>query len=177
MRFWNLLHYCIYELQLNFHKLFRFISPIYYLYKVPLIKRYFEKKYGTDDMAQYVDDAVFDDPRSGQTIVWAGIQMGVIMISIQIIIFNIVQAAIGENLNNYIFDNEKYKLVFILALVTIAGIVNYNVLFKDKKYLLYFEDFNKISRRTITLYSILILLGYIALIISTIASFALLKFV
>jgi hypothetical protein len=144
MRFWNLVHYCIYELQLNFHKIFRFINPLYYLYKVPPIRRYFAGKYNTDDMPQYIDDTVFDDPRSGRIIVSAGIHMGIILINVQIVIFNLIQTLLGKNLNNYIFENEKYKFVVILALLIIAGIINYNILFKDKKYLVYFDDFNKI---------------------------------
>ena len=175
MRFWNLIHYCMYELQLNFHKLFRFINPVYYLYKVPSIKRHFATKYNTDDMAQYVDDAVFDDPRSGQPIVLAGIQMGIILISIQIIIFNIVQVLIGKNLNNYIFDDEKLKFIAIVTFLTISGIINYALVFKDKKYLIYFEDFNKISRRTIIWYCAFLAFGYILLMVTTIYSFLWLK--
>lgn len=175
MRFWNLLHYCIYELQLNFHKLFRFVNPVYYLYKISFIKKYFAKKYNTNDMPQYVDDIVFDNPRNGQPIVWAGIHMGVILISIQIIFFNIIQVLINENLNNYIFDNEKLKFIAIVAFLTISGIINYALIFKDKKYLIYFDDFNKISRSKIIWYCLFFTLGYISLIALTIYSFSWLK--
>ncbi len=175
MRFWNLAHYCMYELQLNFHKLFRFINPVYYLYKIPFIKRYFAKKYNTNDMPRYVDDAVFDNPRNGQPIVWAGIHMGIMLISIQIILFNIVQVLINKNLNNYIFDNEKLKFIAIVTFLTISGIINYALVFKDKKYLVYFDEFNKISRSTIIWYCVFFVLGYISLILSTIYSFSWLK--
>jgi hypothetical protein len=175
MRFWNLVHYCMYESQLNFHKLFRFINPVYYLYKVPFIKRYFEKKYNTDNMPKYVDDAVFDDPSTGQPIVWAGMHIGVILISFQIIIFNAVQHLINKNLNNYIFENEKYKFIAVVTLLTIAGVINYTVVFKDKKYLIYFEDFNKISRNTIIWYCVSLAFAYILLIVMTIYSFSWLK--
>lgn len=145
------------------------------MYKVPSIKRYFATKYNTDDMPQYVDDAVFDNPTSGQPIVWAGTHMGILLIAIQIIIFNIVQVLINRNLNNYIFDNEKYKFIAILTFLTIAGVVNYMIVFKDKKYLIYFEDFNKISRRTIICYCVFFALGYILLIILIVYSFSWLK--
>lgn len=177
MRFWNLAHYCMYELQLNFHRLFRFINPVYYLYKIPFLKRYFAKRYNTDDMGQYADDAVFDNPRSGQPIVWAGIQMGIILSSIQIILFNCVQVLIGRNLNNYIFDSEKLKFVAIVSLLTISGFINYYALFKDKKYLIYFEDFNKIPRITIKWYCLFFGLGFISLIVLAIYSFSWLKYI
>jgi len=174
-RFWNLIHYCMYELQLNFHKVFRFINPIFYLYRVPAIKKYLGKKYNTAYPEQYVDDAVFDNPRNGQPIVWAGILMGILLINIQIIIFNLFQVFISKNLNNYIFDNEKIKFIAIVSLLAIAGLINYALVFKDKKYLIYFEDFNRISRTTITWYCFSCLLVYALLILVTIYSFSWLK--
>jgi hypothetical protein len=138
------------------------------LYKAPFIKRYFAKKYNTNDMPLDVDD-------DGQPIVWAGIHMGIILISIQVILFNIVQVLINKNLNNYIFDNEKLKFIAIVTFLAISGIINYALVFKDKKYLIYFDDFNKISRTTIMWYCIFSTFGYISLVVLTICSFSWLK--
>lgn len=88
---------------------------------------------------------------------------------------SIVQVLINKNLNNYIFDNEKLKFIAIVSFLTISGIINYALVFKDKKYLIYFDDFNKISRRTIIWYRVFFALGYISLVVLTIYSFSWLK--
>lgn len=174
-RFWNMVHYCMYELQFNFHKAFRFINPVYYLYKVPAIKRYFANKYGTNNMAQYVDDALFNDPSHGQPIVTAGIHMGIILISFLITLFNLTQLVIHKNMNDYIFAHQGAEGLLFVLYLTIAGVINYALLFRHKKYLTYFVAFNKISRSTINWYCTLAVIGYALMVILTIYSFTWLR--
>jgi len=170
LRFWNLIHYCFYKLQLGFHKMIWAISPVKLMYKVPFMKRIFFRRTGIKDMADYADNIVFYNRQAGIAVKWAGIHMGCLFIVLLMFLLNLIQLLIKKDFLTPIEKNQYDNIIAILSLVIIAGIVNYHAIFKDKNYLKYFEEFEKIPQRSQLLYCFLCAIGYPLIVFITLES-------
>lgn len=100
-RFWNLLHYFIYLWYKKAYRISNYVSPIRYFYKIPAVKHFYAR-HGVSDMNKFADDVVFNDANTGMNSLWAGIQMGGILIWVEYAIFNIIQGIIGKSLIQYV---------------------------------------------------------------------------
>ena len=174
-RFWNFIFFCLYNLQLNFHKVVRHINPIYYLQKTKLVKGFFAEKRGIEDVADHIDKSVFYNTTNGIPIHWANIHIGNISVLLEILCFNVYQFVIKRNLLDNIMDNPKYLIIAFIVFISPMAIFNYFVLSKNKIYLKYFEEFNKISAKKIYMYCVLCAIGYLVLVVLVIMSFTWLR--
>lgn len=143
--YWNLLHYFIYVWYKAAYRFSNYLSPIRYLLKVPFIKRFYAK-HGVSDMNKFADDVVFNNTETGINSIWAGIQMGGLFVLLEYGLFNFIQGIIGKSLIQYVWESKIYAIVFMLVLLGFAGLFNYFVLFKEDKYLNYFDEFEKMPK-------------------------------
>ncbi len=171
VRFWNLIFFCLFKLQIGLYKLFPILNPVTYFLRIPLIQRSFSKKRGTENIPNYKDTSVFNDRKSGFALNQAAIHIGTILLSIELISINFYQILINKNLIDYIFDNDIYGIVAIFFLLIPESTFNYFTLFRKKKYLGYFEQFNKMPKGKLKVYCTICVVVYFLLLTLTIFSF------
>lgn len=131
-RFWNMVHYFVYNAQCRFHLSFNKINPFFFLYKKPSMKRRFQKD-SIDDPINRLNKS-FNSPDTGISVMWAGIIMFFLVFSIFIGTENLYLASVRKS-----FNRQDYDLIifFIMSYVT-----NHVLLFRRNKYLTYFKEFN-----------------------------------
>ncbi|RQO41571.1 hypothetical protein DBR39_02775 [Chryseobacterium sp. KBW03] len=140
---WNYVHYTIFNFYKIIYRLLSYIDPFRLLYKIPAIKNFYSKR-GIEDMNQFTDDVIFNDKVSGLHSIWAAIQMGGLIILIEYGLFNIFQAVLGKSLIQIFWEpGSSYKWIFIIGLLVLPWIINEKLLFKNNKYLKYFDEFDK----------------------------------
>lgn len=142
--FWNLVYYCMYQLQ------------------IASLKKSTPKE---------IEESAFKNPKTGYSITRARIQFGALFLSIEIILINLLQVLLQKNLVNYILDNQIYAIITAIFLATSGSIFDYYVIHKNKTYLKYFQQFDQITRDKIIIYMILCLVASISSIILAIISF------
>jgi len=142
-RVWNYIHYTIFNFYKTIYKLLSYIDPFRLIYKIPAIKKFYAKG-GIDDMNQFTDEVIFNNKMFGLHSIWAGIQMGGLIILIEYGIFNIVQTLSGKLLIQVFWEpGSSYKWLFLIGLLVIPWILNEKLLFKNDKYLKYFDEFDR----------------------------------
>lgn len=171
IRFWNLVFYCMVQLQMGLHRIFNFINPVRYILNTNLVKKSFERKRGISNISEYIDDNVFKNPVTGMPIVWAGIHVNMLLISGVLIILNLIQVHNHRNFLDAIVNNETYVVMFIFLIVTPIFIFNKIIFDRKNKYLIYFKEFEKLPTRKIRLYCFECLVAYSLLIGLLIYSF------
>jgi hypothetical protein len=144
--YWNLVHYHLFLFLKKAHFLFSYINPFRLFYKIPGIKKFYAK-HGIKDMNKFVDEVGFNNPVTGINSIWAGMYMGGLLILLEYSIFNFIQAFLGKSLIQYIYRDQENKILFLLLLLTFAGLINYFTLFKNDRYLTYFKEFEQMPKQ------------------------------
>lgn len=154
-RLLNIIHYCFYLIDIKLHFLSNYINPFRLLYKIPFIKKRDERLGISRDE---VLNNTFTNKEFGISIFVSG---GVLIALIFLLLFSISNIIIKLLEIDYTFN----KSVFI-ALGIFSFLVCYIFVFRKDKYLVYFEEFEKCSKKEIrknVLLSILFVLIMIAL--------------
>lgn len=141
-KLWNYVHYTIFNWYKFIYKLSNYLDPFRLFYKIPTIKKLYAKK-GIEDMNKFIDDVVFNNRVSGWNSIWAGIQMGGLLVLIEYGLFNILQTILRKSLIQYVWESGIYKVMFIAGLLIIPWVINNKLLWKNDKYLEYFVEFDK----------------------------------
>jgi len=130
-RFWNIVHYFVYKLDCKLHLLFNKINPVYYFYKLPFAKRHFEKM-GIDPVVEA--NKAFKRPDVGISTIRAGGFMYILIFLLCLGVANLVIkiAQQGPNLRLYHF----------ITFIAISILINQVLLFRNKRYLTYFKEFD-----------------------------------
>jgi len=170
--YWNLLHFYLFIWFKHAHSIFNQLNPITYFFKIPIVKNFYAKR-GISDMNKFADEVVFNDREKGIIIIWAGVQIGGIFIFIEYAIFNIVQGCIGKSLINQIWENKVYASLFVIMLLSAAGLFNYFVVFRNDMYLKYFNEFEKLPKKSKRNYGWLSFLAIILILVFLVFSFVL----
>ena len=145
-RIWNYVYYTIFNLYRLLYKFSNYIDPFRLFYKIPKIKKFYAKG-GIEDMSKFTEDIVVNNKKYGMNIMIAGIHIGGLLVLLQYGLFNLLQIAIGKSLIQNVWSSGNlYKLFFILSFLILPWIINENFLFKNDKYLKYFEEFDKESK-------------------------------
>lgn len=171
LRFWNLVHYCMFKLQFSIHRMLSILNPMTYFLKIPTVKKAFEKKRNINDISEYIEKSAFKNPETSVTIIWAGIHTGALLILAEYLGFNLIQISLKKDWMGYIMDNDFKGLVFIFSLIIPVIVINYFALFRNKKYLLYFKEFDEIPRYKLNLYCFFCMLAYLSMAVFLILSF------
>jgi hypothetical protein len=171
VRFWNLIFFCLFKLQIELYKLFPILNPVTYFMRIPLIQRSISKKRGTENISNYKDTAEFNDRKSGYALNRAALHISLIFLCIELISINFYQILINKNLIDHIFDKDIYGIIAIILLLIPESTFNYFTLLRKKKYLGYFEQFNKIPKGKLKVYSAICVVVYFLLIALALLSF------
>ncbi len=130
-RFWNIVHYFVYRLDYKFHLLFNKINPVYYFYKLPFAKRHFEKM-GIDPVMEA--NKAFKHPDFGISSIRAGGFMYILIFLLCLGVANLLSGITQQSLN--------LRLYHFIIFIVISIILNQILLFRNKKYLIYFKEFD-----------------------------------
>ncbi|MGE8555714.1 MAG: hypothetical protein ACN6OB_17485 [Chryseobacterium jejuense] len=145
-RIWNYIHYFIFQFEIKatyfFRNILNFIfSPIT---KIKFLKKDLEKR---NSSFKHIDDIALNlsnNPLYGKSIAFAGIHTGGLIILIEYGLFNILQTILGKAFMQFVWGpGNSYKWIFIIGLLAIPWIINEKLLFKNDKYLKYFDEFDK----------------------------------
>jgi hypothetical protein len=139
--FWNLLFYMLYKLDLNLHLLFNHINPFRLIYKIKIIAKFYQKR-GISDMGALIDNN-FSNKSYGISITRAGGVLAVPIILVEYGVFNFIQLLLNKPLIKYVFENVYYLIPFLIVLITPAGIILDFTVYKNDRYLKYFQKFEK----------------------------------
>jgi len=159
-RFWNFVHYYAYISDYKLHLLFNRINPILYLYKLPFAKKHFEKM-KIDPVIEL--NRTFQRPDIGISSIRSS---GLMYILVFLLCCGLGNLYIGV----YRIKFHVSIYPFILA-IAISLIVNYYLLFRHKKYLHYFKEFEKMESSDKKRWSLLSLGVILGIMIFAIGSF------
>jgi hypothetical protein len=135
IHFWNIVHYFVYKAVYQLHLLFNKINPVLYFYRIPVVKRHFEKK-EINPMIEI--NKAWENPDFGLSIIWAGGFMYVLFFLICFGIINLISGMIKLEFN--------LKFYHFIILFIISILVNYFLLFKKNIYRRYFREFDKMQK-------------------------------
>lgn len=122
----NILHYCFYKAHYKLHLLFNKINPANLIHKLPFQKRRYEKL-GIN--IQEVIDKTFSDKTFGISMTVAG---GILFGVISIFFFSII-----------LIFNLFVSIVYIIGCAVMSGFVCYLFVFRNDKYIKYFDEYEK----------------------------------
>lgn len=143
---WNYIHYFIYLFGVKASKIISYPITLIFdlIYKIPFIANSLEKKNSSPQEIRSASENAMNNRVYGQNIIISGIQMGGLIIFLEYGVFNIFQTILGKSLIQFIWEpGSPYKWIFIIGVLVLPWIINEKLLFKNNKYLKYFEEFDK----------------------------------
>jgi hypothetical protein len=156
-RIWAFVFYCFANYEGRAKYLYKYLNPFFWLDNV--------KRIGTNKVdnfkVEFKNHLLYDN---SSTMMWAGIDIAAYLSILVCIIFNIIG---GRKIWRYILASKLYEAVFIILLVIICAGINYFILFRRKKFLIFFQAFDKINFKKKRLYA----LGCFIFLVITIAYF------
>ncbi len=131
----NVLHFCFYRLHYKSHLFFNKINPFHIIHNLPFQKRKYEEL--GIDIHKEIDKA-FGDKTGGLSILVAG---GILLAALFFFFLAIINLFIGLADLNVSLSKEHFITCCILS----AGL-SYLYIFREDKYIEYFEKFEKWSK-------------------------------
>lgn len=142
--FWNMIYYNVYLVDVKLSKLFKFINPVFWFNRIPIIKRY-HAKHGVDDMNEFAN-RILNNPKSGLSSIWAGSFMGILLGFIGIGLINIIETIIGRSVVRDVTDSSFHFIIFFVILLGPTVLINNHLLFRKDKFLNYFKKFEMLPK-------------------------------
>ena len=145
-KIWNYIHYFIYVFEVKVSKIITYPITLIFdlIYKIPFIASSLKKKNSSPQEIRLASENAINNRMYGQNITISGIQMGGLIILIEYGLFNIFQTILGKSLIQIFWGpGSSYKWIFIIGLLVLPWIINEKLLFKNNKYLKYFDEFDK----------------------------------
>lgn len=148
-KIWNYIHYFIYSFEVKASQIITYPIRLIFdlIYKIPFIANTLKKKNSSPQEIRLASANAINNRVYGQNITISGIQMGGLIVLIEYGLFNIFQAILGKSLIQIFWEpGSSYKWIFVIGLVAMPWIINEKLLFKNNKYLKYFDEFDKEAR-------------------------------
>ncbi|WP_306350835.1 hypothetical protein [Flavobacterium sp. '19STA2R22 D10 B1'] len=130
----NVIHFCYYKAHYKLHLLTNKINPFRLIHKLPFQKRRYEKL-GIDIQKEI--DSVFGNKNFGMSVTVAG---GILLGLLFFLIFGVV------GLIHKLFNTDNLGTIYFIIFGILSGIVCYVFVFKNDKYIKYFDKFDKWTR-------------------------------
>ena len=140
----NIIHYCMYKLEYKLHLLFNKINPFILLGKIPAVKKKFEEQ-GTTHLE--VVNKIWGDKRYGFSIMISG---GALVITLFLMILSVF-----DILNSLLKYPIKSSWLPFAICVGLAYTICHFTVFKEDKYIRYFKQFEKWSKKDKWKYGVL----------------------
>lgn len=145
-KLWNYIHATIFNAFKTIHNFLTIIDPFRFFFNISFIKKVYAKR-GIHNPNEMLDNIVLKNEKTGLYSIWAGIQMGGLLILIEYGLFNMLQAVLEKSLIQYVLEpGSPYKWIFIIGLLIIPWIINNQLLWKNDKYLKYFAEYDGESK-------------------------------
>nr|WP_321227276.1 hypothetical protein [uncultured Psychroserpens sp.] len=132
----NILHYSLYLIEIKLHHLFNKINPGLLIYKIPRVKKWMKDKNGIENTKEWLDN-FWLDKKNGHSLLniggWLTVIIFLLLISSAIFLGKLFYLKI-------IFNNYTWICIPSLG---ISWAICYFHVFKNDKYLIYFEEFEK----------------------------------
>ncbi len=167
---WNLLHYFIYLWQKKSYEVLDFFLPTTLFLKIPFVQEFYKRR-GINDIQKFIKKTTDGNEMSGMNISWAGIHVGGLLVLLIFSIVNYIQVLVGKSLLPYIWSSQTYIIGFIIILIVSGYIINYCILFKNDRYLIYFKEFNALPKNKKRKYGCNCFLLIVLILIAFIGSF------
>lgn len=132
----NIVHYCIYRLEKKRYLLFNKLNPFMLLGKIPTVKRKFE---GEGTSHEEVVNKIWTHQRYGFGIMISG---GVLVILVFVILL-----AIFDMLNGLLKNPILFSLLPFVVCMVFAYLICHITVFQKDKYISYFKQFDKKSKK------------------------------
>jgi len=130
-RLFNVMYYFIFSFDYNAHLLFNRINPFVLIHKNPIIKK-FDQKNGVNNFEKEVNKA-FKDPNNGLSSLRS---WGIIHLIVFLFCFALT------NIFTF-FHPILLNFYYFSSFMGISLIINYLLIFRNKKYLVYFKEFKR----------------------------------
>lgn len=161
----NKLHYCLYLIERKTHLLINKVNPALLLFKIPFIRKKFKNNESVDEPGEWFND-FWLNKETGYGLIFIG---GWLVTIIFLFLFSSVKI---------IFDliniNELFNAFYFIVFAILSYIICYFTVFKENRYLSYFDTFKYWSlrkKRINVLYSILFIIGVITLFFGSLILF------
>ncbi|TJZ53595.1 hypothetical protein FAZ15_16300 [Sphingobacterium olei] len=129
----NIIHYCLYKAEYRLHFLFNKINPAWLLMKIPFIKRRYEKMGVTRQSINRDNNNLWGDKRFGLSTVAAG---GFLWGGLGLFFFSVLMML-----------KVAISTVLIVGCALGAGLICYAFVFRQDKYIKYFDKYEKWSKQ------------------------------
>ncbi len=145
--YWNLLHYCLFLLYCKLYYVTKFLSPSFWFVKLSFMNKYFDK-HGVTYFTSSAENNAYNNEKYGVNSIWAGGGMVCVFMCIELIVLNFIQCVSGFLfIYKLLIMKSLLPILFVFLLVTIGYIFNYYTLFKKDRYLFFFKEFSKFSKK------------------------------
>lgn len=120
-----------------------------------------------------IQESLWKNPKTGASILRTRSHFMLLEFSVELILLFVIQVLLQKNLIDYVLDDPQIYKVIVTAFIFVTPTMafEYYVIFKNKRYLKFFQQFDQIPRSSIKIYMILFLLIYASVIILGIGSF------
>lgn len=167
--FWNMLYYNVFRFDSRCRSLFNYFNPFNLINKLQAVKRH-RTRYGVDDMNKFAN-RILNNPRSGISSIWSGSFMGGLIVLIEYSLFNIIQGITKKPLIINVLKDDSHFILFLLILISPTILINNYLLFKKDKFLIYFTEFESMSKEKKSMHSWLSFFVIILIFLFFIGSF------
>jgi hypothetical protein len=142
--FFNIIHYCMYKADCKRHFLSNKLNPFVLIGRIPAVRKKLEEQ-GTSLLG--VTNNIWGDKRYGFSIMISGGGLVIALFLIILAVFDILNST-------FLYPIKSSEFPFLLCALLAYTICHYKV-FKEDKYLRYFQQFEKWSKEDKWKYSLL----------------------
>lgn len=136
---WAFVFYCFLKYELKIRGVYKYLNPFIWVDKIKnsTRKQDFEYNSRLESKNNHLNG-------KSNAMLWAKIDIAAYLAILVCIVFNIIG---GRKMWYYILANNSYKIVFIIALILVSSCINHYILFRKKKYLAYFQEFERLDHQ------------------------------
>lgn len=151
--FWNIVYFGIYKFDDNLRYYIGFLNPFNFINKIKGVQKY-HASFGINDMDEF-RNRVFKNKKSGISIVRSNAIISGILVLFEYGLFNCIQTITKKSLISEVWQNGLYFFTYLIILVVPVVFINNYLLFKNDKYLHYFDKFLRTEKGKRRLYYLL----------------------
>ena len=170
--FWNIVYYGIYKFDVYLRHLVGYLNPFTLIHKIRGVKKYYSE-HDVDDVNK-VRNRILGNRRTGISSIRSGAAIGGILVLFEYCLFNLIQRITQLSLIENIWQNSSNFITYLVILLLPVILINHLLLFKNDKYLSYFDEFDKMDERKQRRYYLLSLTTILLIIVLFVLSFTLL---
>ncbi len=143
--FWNIVYFGIYQFDISLRYLIGFLNPFNFINKIKGVQRY-HSTYGVNDLNKF-RNRIFNSKKSGISSIRSSAIIGGLLVLFEYGLFNFIQGITKKALIANVWEDSSHFFIYLIVLLIPVVLINNYLLFKNDKYLNYFEQFEKEGKR------------------------------